>query len=119
LTRFDLLVRGTVVTSAGVEHCDGGARDGSIAANESPSTVDGASFDLEVAAAEGTSFVDFALRGGFVPGAVDRLEGPAPRGRIAQTILRGSTVGLGEDIVASPEGRRMRPRPGRSTEARS
>ncbi len=41
------------------------------------------------------------------------------RGRIERTILRGSTVCLGGDMVASPGGRMVRPRFGLSTEARS
>jgi allantoinase len=41
------------------------------------------------------------------------------RGRVARTIVRGSTVCLGGDMVASPGGRLVCPLPGRSTEARS
>lgn len=41
------------------------------------------------------------------------------RGSIERTILRGSTVWLGGDMVASPVGRLVRPRTGPSTEARS
>jgi allantoinase len=45
--------------------------------------------------------------------------GRALRGRVARTIVRGSTVCLEGDMVASPGGRHVRPQPGRSTEARS
>jgi dihydroorotase-like cyclic amidohydrolase len=40
-------------------------------------------------------------------------------GRVVRTIVRGSTVRLGGDMVASPGGRLVRQQPGRSTEARS
>ncbi len=45
--------------------------------------------------------------------------GRSLRGRVVRTILRGSTVCLGGVMVASPGGRLVRPRPGRTTEARS
>ncbi len=41
------------------------------------------------------------------------------RGRVVRTIVRGSTVCLGGDMVASPGGRFVRPRLGRTMEARS
>ena len=41
------------------------------------------------------------------------------RGRVVRTILRGSTVCLGGDMVASPGGRFVRPILGRTMEARS
>jgi len=47
------------------------------------------------------------------------LVGRPLRGRVGRTILRGSTVCLGGDMVASPGGRLVRPDPGLSTEARS
>jgi len=47
------------------------------------------------------------------------LVGRPLRGRVERTILRGSTVCLGGDMVASPGGRLVRLYPGRSTEARS
>jgi allantoinase len=50
---------------------------------------------------------------------LDPLVGRPLRGRVERTILRGSTVCLGGDMVASPGGRLVRPRPGLSTEARS
>jgi allantoinase len=50
---------------------------------------------------------------------LDPYVGLPLRGRVERTILRGSTVCLGGDMVASPGGRLVRPSPGRSTEARS
>jgi len=48
--------------------------------NSIPPTLDGASFDAKVEAASATAQVDFALWGGLVPGAVDRLDELAARG---------------------------------------
>jgi allantoinase len=50
---------------------------------------------------------------------LDPLVGRPLRGRIERTILRGFTVRLGGDMVASPGGRLVRPRTGLSTEART
>jgi allantoinase len=50
---------------------------------------------------------------------LDPFVGRPLRARVERTILRGSTVCLGGDMVASPGGRLVRPGPGRSTEARS
>ena len=80
---------------------------------------------LEVGADADLALVDLDARAELTAGELRSRHRLNPlierqmRGRVARTIVRGSTVCLGGDMVASPGGRFVRPGPGRTTEARS
>ncbi len=69
--------------------------------NAQPPTVDAASFDLKLAAARAASLVDFALWGGLVPGAVERMDELAERGVIGfKAFMANSGI---EDFAAADD----------------
>jgi len=80
---------------------------------------------LEPGADADLTLVDVGIESTLVPAELQSrhrlnpLVGRPLRGRVERTILRGSTVCLGGDMVASPGGRLVRLYPGRSSEARS